>query len=389
MVFLIIMIRELKIKNFAIIDSLSLEFQPGLNILTGETGAGKSILVDALGLVLGERAQTEQIKTGSEEAEVQALFEAGKIPLLEELGIATDDGIIVRRIISKTGKTRAYINDTLMNVKTLEELGSALVDIHGQNEHQSLIFPDQQMDLVDSFGRHDDVLDRYRAVYGALRETEARLHDLKEKAKERAHRVDLLQFQIDEIRTAAVKPGETAAIEEERTILLNATRLRELCEEAYHLIHGQEQSVSGNLKTAVEHLRTVQEFDQTAKEPFDLLNAAMPLISDAIVSLRSLKERYSADPERLEEVQKRLDVLKNLRKKYGESEEEILAYLGTIVPELETLLSADEAVDELSRKQEALQAEIRAVAHQLTEKRRAASKRIERLVTEKLKDLAF
>jgi DNA repair protein RecN (Recombination protein N) len=383
------MIRELKIKNFAIIDSLSIEFQPGLNIMSGETGAGKSIIVDALGLVLGDRAQNDQIKTGAEEAEVQAYFDTEANPLLEQLNIDAGDGIIVRRIISRTGKTRVYINDTLTNVKTLDELGRQLVDIHGQSDHQSLIFADEQMELVDSFGRHGDLLTRYRELYGEMKETDTALHELREKAKERVQRIDLLRFQIEEIQSADIKRGETAELEEERKILFNSTKLRELCEEAYALLHENEHAVVENLNTVLARLEALKEYDPAANESFELLESARPLISDSAGSLRDLKEKYNADPRRLDAVEKRLDVLRGLQKKYGDTEEEIAGYLGRIVLELETLVSADERIEDLARKVNDLSKKVVEIAGQLTEKRSSAAKKIQKLVTEKLSDLAF
>lgn len=382
-------LRELKIKNFAIIDSLTVDFDRGLNIITGETGTGKSIVVDSMGLVLGDRAQTDQIKTGCNEAEIQALFEIERSPVLDDLDIDISEGIIIRRIISRGGKTRVYINDTLANVRTLAQLGEQLVDIHGQNEHQSLLFPDKQLELIDSFGQHEEALSRYRNIYTDLMDLKGQLKDLREKAKDRAQRVDLLAFQADEIRAANISPGEITALEEERKILFNATRLRELCEGAYELLQEHEQSVHGNLKEIIGRLETVSEYDQSASETAELLKSALPLVSDAVASLRTLKEQYEADPDRLEAIERRLDTFRTLRKKYGDTEDEILDYYKRSSHELEALLHADEQTDEIERRIAELQRELETIAAELSEKRVTAARQIEEHITNNLRELAF
>jgi len=383
------MLRELKIKNFAIIDSLSIDFDRGLNIITGETGTGKSIIVDSMGLVLGDRAQTDQIKAGCDEAEIQALFEIDGNQLLDDLDIDTSEGIIIRRIISRSGKTRVYINDTLANVRTLSQLGEKLVDIHGQNEHQSLLYPDKQLQLIDSFGQHEEVLFRYRNIFGELMDLKGKLKDLRERAKDRAQRTDLLSFQTEEIRFANISPGEIAALEEERKILFNATRLRELCEGAYELLQENEQSVHSNLKDIIERLETVGEYDQSSSETVELLRSALPLISDAVASLRTMKEQYEADPDRLETVEKRLDTFRTLRKKYGDTEEEILDYLKKSSLELETLLHVDEQTGEIETRITGLQKDLETIAAELSAKRASAGKQIEEHITHNLRELAF
>ncbi|MGD8351644.1 MAG: AAA family ATPase, partial [Nitrospirota bacterium] len=210
------MLKELRVKNYAIIDELSLEFEPGLNVLTGETGAGKSIIIGALGVALGQRAYTEMIKTGAPEAVVEAFFDIGNHPLLGEMGIDGSEGIVIRRVVSKAGKTKTYINDTMVNVQSLASLGSRLVDIHGQNEHQSLLSSDNQLMLLDRFGGLDPVREKVALQF---RETEAlkrKIEGLKAGAREAEQRLDLLKFQVSEIESAAPEPGEDERLEEEQ-----------------------------------------------------------------------------------------------------------------------------------------------------------------------------
>jgi DNA repair protein RecN (Recombination protein N) len=210
------MLRELRIRNLAIIDDLCVRFGRGLNVLTGETGAGKSIIVDALGLALGDRAQSEMIKSGEKEAMVQAFFEPGDYSSLADIGIDVSEGLLLRRIISSSGKSRAYINDTMVTLQTLSEVGRQLVDIHSQHEHQGLLLREKQRLLLDSFAKCRPEAEKVAGLFeeaNALHEERDRLG---EKIRERAQRIDILRFQINEIDEASLKPGEKEGLEEER-----------------------------------------------------------------------------------------------------------------------------------------------------------------------------
>ncbi len=383
------MLREMKIKNFAIVDSLSVEFQPGLNILSGETGAGKSVVIGALGLLLGARAQSDQIRSGAKAAEVQAFFDIEDAPVLDKLGIDGSEGVIIRRIISGNGKGRAYINDTLTNVKSLEEFGRYLVDIHGQHDHQRLTSTEKQLEFIDSFGKLDDLTDDYRKTYHEFNAVGEELRRLKEQAKETAHRIDLLRFQVKEIEEAHLTRGEIADLEEQRKILFNSTKLRELCEEAYSLLYEGERSVVDGINTIITHLRTISGYDTSSEEPLDLLNSASPLVSDAAATIRDMREKYDADPERLEAVEKRLDTLRSLQKKYGETEEEMLAYLNKAKTDLENLEHSDERIEVLSSRIDELKRDLKNKAKKISNKRKTAAEKVQKLVSERLGELAF
>src|SRR4030065_2821365 len=215
------MLRELRIKNLAIIDDLKVGFEDGLNVLTGETGAGKSIIVDSLSLALGSRAQSDLIRSGEKEAVVQAYFAVERFNELPDIGIDISDGLILRRSISATGKSRAYINDTMVSLQSLSEGGKALVDIHGQHEHQSLLSIDKHRLFLDSYGKLQEDRGKVEALYREVQALKKEEADLKQKVKERAHRLDLLRFQINEIDSASLKVGEKEDLIEERAILLN------------------------------------------------------------------------------------------------------------------------------------------------------------------------
>ncbi|GBE00345.1 DNA repair protein RecN [bacterium BMS3Abin07] len=383
------MLRELKIKNFAIVDSLTVEFHPGLNILTGETGAGKSIIIGAIEMLLGARAQGEMIKSGADSAELQAFFDIHEAPVLEKLGIDASEGVIVRRIISGNGRGRVYINDILTNVKSLEEFGRYLVDIHGQHDHQRLTAADRQLEFIDLFGRLEDLIAEYRTAYDERHRLEDELFRLGADSKERARRLDLLKFQINEIESADISPGEINGLEEERKILFNSARLRELCEDAYGLLYNGESAVVDNINTVISNLRTISEYDSSADEPVELLNSAAPLINDSAASVRDMRDRYNADPERLDAVERRLDTLRGLCRKYGETEEEVMDYLNSTKFEFDELMNSDEKIEELRERYDEIKKRLSDTAKEISAKRKDAAAEVQKLVSKRLGKLAF
>lgn len=392
------MLRELRIKNLAIIDDLTIRFGTGLNVLTGETGAGKSIIIDALGLALGERAQTEMIKTGENEASVEAFFEVSDRPhgsepqrLLEQMGIMCEDGIILRRniYISSAGKSRAYINDTIVNIQSLCDIGRALVDIHGQHEHQSLLSTDNQRTLLDFYGKLQDKRAEVEAMFYEVQSLKKELSELKANVKERAHRIDLLSFQINEIDSASLKTGEKDALEKERVILSNLNKLSELTETAYAMLYESEGACVENLSSVISKLKEMSSIDQSIDETLSLLESAMPLLEDASVSLRRYKEKYDLDPQRLESIEERLENIKRLEKKYGEGVDAILRYRDEAEKELLSLGQTDEKTDMIENQLREKEKKLLDAAVNLSEKRKKTAEEISRPVEKILKELAF
>lgn len=383
------MLKELKIRNLAIIDDLTISFEKGLNVLTGETGAGKSIIVDALGLALGDRAQNDLIKAGEKEATVQAYFELDDSYAFPEIGIDVSEGIVLRRIISSSGKSRAYINDSMVTLQTLSEVSRSLVDIHSQHEHQSLLTTDKQRFMLDSFGDHADVIAQVQALYSTEQSLREEFNALTGRIKERAHRIDLLSFQINEIESAGLRPEEKQTLEEERKILTNLSRLKELTETSYALLYEADGACTENLAKVISRLRDMLTVDPSIEETLSLVESAMPLLEDAAISLRVFRDKYNLDPERIDEVQDRLEQLKRLQKKYGESIEAILDYKRTASEELESLALTDERLQaveaDLNMNVEALLS----VAGLLSEKRKKTAKKIENLIEKTLRELAF
>jgi len=383
------MLRELRIKNFTIINDLSIDFQTGLNVLTGETGAGKSIIVDAIGLLLGDKASQDMIKTGKKEAYIEAYFDNNDGSLLKDLSIDSDDGIILRRGISLQGKSRAYINDAPVSVQTLSDIGSALIDIHGQNMHQGLLKKESHLQFLDTMGSLSAEAGSLKSLYGELVALRNEVTGMKARISERTHRIEFLRFQINEILSAALQPGEKGAIEEERSILLNLNRLKESSETAYMLLYESEGSCLERLAAVVSKIRDMAAIDRSAEQLLASLETAVPIIEDSALSLRGFKDRYDVDPRRLDALDERLELIKRLEKKYGTEVDGILAHLSVAGKELEDLEHMDERMGDLEAGLKAKEKEVISGAEQLSLKRQAIAKKVEEMATSELKGLGF
>ncbi len=383
------MLKELRIKNLAIIDDLKVVFEEGLNVLTGETGAGKSIIVDSLNLAFGSRAQSDFVRSGEKEAVIQAYFEVRDIQNLPDIGIDVSDGLIIRRVISVAGKSRAYINDTQVSIQSLSEIGRCLVDIHGQHEHQSLLSVEKHGFFLDSFGKLHGDRGAVEELYRDVTELKGNLHALKQKAHERSNRIDFLKFQVREIDTASLKAGEKEALLEERAILSNLSRLKELAEAAYAMIYGSDGSCLERLSSILTKVKDMSSIDHGAVEIKDLLESALPLLGDASVVLRNYKDKYDVEPERLDNVEERLELIKKLEKKYGEGVESIIRCRNDAAHELETLENISEKLGSLEAEIEIKEEKLLHAAGLLSEKRKKAAKTMEALIINELKELAF
>lgn len=384
------MLKELRIKNFAIIDDLTVRFENGFNVLTGETGAGKSIIVDALGLALGSRAQSDLVRSGEKEATVQAYFEV-EGDNISDLGIYTSDSdsLILRRSVALSGKSRSYINDTMVSLQSLLDLGRSLVDIHGQYEHQSLLLLDKQKLLLDSYGKLHSDREMVESLYKEVQTLDKEKNDLKQKVKERAQRCDLLRFQIHEIDAASLKLGEKESLTEEKTILSNLSRLKELTEMAYSMLYDSEGSCTEKLSSVIAKVRDMSSIDRGVSDTLNLLESAFPLIEDAAISLRGLKDRNDLEPDRLSAIEERLELIKSLEKKYGEGIEAILRYREDAEEELRGLEMTDERLDSIKTELKEKEDKLMKTSATLSEKRRIIAKKIEELVMNELRELAF
>ncbi len=383
------MLKELRIKNLAIIDDLKVVFEKGLNVLTGETGAGKSIIVDSLNLAFGSRAQSDFVRSGEKEAVIQAYFEVRDIQNLPDIGIDVSDGLIIRRVISAAGKSRAYINDMQVSIQSLSEIGRRLVDIHGQHEHQSLLSVEKHRFFLDSFGKLHGDRGAVEELYRDVTELKGNLNTLKQKVHERSQRIDFLKFQVREIDTASLKAGEKEALLEERAILSNLSRLKELAEAAYAMIYGSDGSCLERLSSILTKVKDMSSIDHGAIEIKELLESALPLIEDASVLLRNYKDKYDVEPERLDNVEERLELIKKLEKKYGEGVESIIRCRNDAAHELETLENINEKSGSLEAEIKIKEEKLLHAAGLLSEKRKKAATTMEALIKNELKDLAF
>ena len=391
------MLRELHIKNLAIIDDVTVEFEQGLNVLTGETGAGKSIIIDALCLALGERSRSIGIiRTGEKEAVIEAFFD---IPpkslnpsareLLQNMGIDIEDGIIMKRILSVQGKSRAYINNSMVNIQTLSEVSRDIIDVHGQYEHQSLLLSDNQLDLLDTYGGFLSERQEITAIYGAQLAVKQKFAELVEKEKERAQRLDILRFQISEIESADLKVGEEEGLTEEVKILGSAVRLTELANQAYDFLYSSETACITNLSKILNSLKEISDIDIRAGDAVKSAGEALPLLQEIAYFLRDYKDSLNFNPERLEEIQGRLELIKGLKRKYGSNIQEILNYKEKAIRELDEIQHSEERLETLKAELEGLKNVLTEKTQLLSKKRKTVSKKIEVAVMTELSRLSM
>ena len=391
------MLKELNIKNFAIIDQLRVEFAPGLNVFTGETGAGKSIVVDALNLALGERASADLIRTGCQEAVVEAAFELNGRGTKEIVSLLSDQGIeaisgedlIVRRVLSSSGKNKVYINGSLANLTTLSALGANLADIHGQHEHQSLLALDRQMDMLDSFGGLESLREAVSQAYYRLLDIRKELTALETGERDRAQREDMLRFQKNEIEAAMLKPGEDAELANEQKVLANSEKLAGLAAMVDETLYAADASVLSNLKKAVNGLREIAEIDNRLSGPAQLCESGRAQIEEAAREVSSYRESVEFDPKRLEEIGDRLDLIQKLKKKYGGTIEEIIQFGSEATADLERMERSTEEIERLKSEIQAIKFGLTDKAEELTKKRGAAARDLEKKVEAELGHLGM
>ena len=384
------MLAELRIVNFALIEQLHIHFLAGFTVLTGETGAGKSLLIDAIGLLVGGRASTEQIRSGEDEAHLEASFHLPDAhPLLQQLrsrdiiGVKDND-IVLKRILSRSGRHRVYLNGSLCPLRVLEELGGTLVDIHGQHEQQSLLAPAKQLDAVDAFGSIEPLRMRYEEAYREWKDLGAQIEATRQKGSERERVEELLRFQVQEIERAGLLVDEEITLQAERHRLVHAHRLQELVEESYGELQGDEQGVLARLGRVGRLLAELGRTDQTMGDCESQARDAGIQLKELASRLRRYADDLEADPDRQGKVEDRLDLIQLLKKKYGGSIEAVLATSMHAKQELDALQHHESLVLELTGKLRAAEDRLTEMAKQLTKKRREAAKRLSGLVASEL-----
>jgi len=384
------MLTELRISNFAVIDHLSLEFSGGFQVLTGETGAGKSILVDALTLLVGGRASADQIRSDAEEAVLEAAFSlaaAGQVAdRLREAGLLGphDTDLIIRRVLSRAGRHRIYLNGNLTPLHVLQTLAGTLIDIHGQHEQQSLLSAHAQLDMLDAFGHLRELRSEYARQHEQWRMQQRELEEAIRSSADRSHREELLRFQQRELEEADVQPGEEEALATERHRLTHAQRLGELSREAYESLYGGDGAVLGGLGGVSDRLRELGTIDPDTRDWASLSDAATVNLRELAQRLRDYRQGLEHDPDRLALVEERLDRLHRLKKKYGGSLESLLSRAQELRQEIEELAAGETRVGALRNQVAEGSARVIALAERLSKGRAGAAGRLETRVKEEL-----
>jgi len=387
------MLTDLIIKNFAIIDRLHVTFQPGFNVLTGETGAGKSIIIDAVGLLMGDRARPEVIRTGEDEAQVEALFNIvgrpGIAQRLEAEGFESGDELIVKRLVNRSGKNRIYINGSLARLSQLEAVASELLTIYGQHEHQNLQKADTHLELLDRYANLQEDVASYRDIYRETRELESNRKKLEEAEKERQERLDLLAYQSREIDRAQLQPGEEESLATERLRLQHAEKVVAATEGGHELLYGMEESVCEKLGTLADRLEGLREVDAGLGTLGDAVRNAFYALEDVALQLRDHAGQGGYEEGRQDQVEQRLALLAGLKRKYGANIDEILAFKEKIDQEVEILRDVDATREVLDKKLAENRERLQKAGEQLSEARRAAGERLREALERELKDLAM
>ena len=387
------MLTELRISHFALIDHLELEFSPGFQVFTGETGAGKSLLVDALILLLGGRASGEHIRNGAKEATLEAVFSlSGRQPVLEKLKEwdllpeGTQD-LLLRRVLSREGRSRMYVNGTLVPLHQMAELGAWLVDIHGQHEQQSLLSSKVQMHVLDAFGGLLALRDEYAAHYRRWQDLVRAVADATQRSKERQEREEFLRFQCEELGKAQLVPGEDEALMREHRKLQNSGRLLEIVNQAYDLLYRNQSSVLSQLTEVRKLVDELGTIDENVRNWNEAIDSGTAQVEELVWATRNYKEGFDYDPARLARIDERLALLQRLKKKYRESLEDLLARQARIQSELEELANLEERTQNLEQQVSQARQDTWALGRKLSDSRQAVAEKLEKRVATELAQL--
>lgn len=391
------MLLELSITNLAIIESLQLQFGPGLSVLTGETGAGKSIIIDAVTLLLGGRASADMVRTGCERATVEGIFAlspdlaASLAATLDDLGLAGEgEELILRREVSRERRSVCRVNGRAVTLSVLEEIGRHLIDIHGQGEHLSLMQVRHHVDLLDRYGGLMEQRHALGMQLQALRQVQSQLRALRQDKREMARRADLLSYQIDEIAQAHLQPDEEQDLKRQRLLLGNAEKRLQLAARAHALLAGGEdrqRGITDLLAMASEQLSDLAALDDALKPESEQLESMLYQAEELARAVRAYRDDIEFDPQGLEAVEERLSLIQTLKRKYGDSIAEILAYAQRARAELDGLIHSEERIEALRREESRLLAAIGVAGEALSQARREAAQRLSQAIEAELADL--
>ena len=391
------MLSLLKIKNIALIDELQLEFSHGLNLLTGETGSGKSIIVDSLGALTGDRISSDLIKEGEKSAQIEGLFSVRADAVLHEIfyesGIEIDDAdevdLIVRRELAASGRNRIFVNNQLVTGNLLKKIGAFLVDIHGQGEQATLFNPSNHLEILDEFANLNSLRNSLLTNYAEMAKTQREIESLREDEAQKLQLLDVLQFQVDEIKKVNPNIGEEDTLNEEKRRLNNVEKLSALSDEAYLLLYENEESTVTTLEKAARKIIELSEYESSFKEYDEGLQSAQAVLADLAFAVRDFSGSLEFSPERLEEIENRLVDLSRLKRKYGGAIETVLAHLEESEARLKNIETFEERKEELKKILAKQRTDYLKIAQDIHDKRSKAARKFEKEVEANLKAVAL
>ncbi len=387
------MLQFLNISNIALIDDMQVEFETGLNLLTGETGSGKSIIVDALGVLIGGRFTSELLKTGSERGSIEGLFSvtpnAELEALLENAGLEPANELIIRREISSTGRNKIFINNQLATHALLRDLRPFLVDIHGQGDQQTLFNPETHLELLDAFAGNTALRQEVAEAYQRWTSLQRELDSLRHDEAEKFQLVDTLKFQIAELERAELSIGEDDRLDEERRRLVNVEKLTTLCQSSYSRIYEDDDAALTRVRQSLKEVEELAEYESSFKDYLDGLESARAVLEDLSFSLRDFADRLEFSPSRLAEIEDRLAELSRLKRKYGGSIEAALDHLARAEDRLRHIETSDEREKELDAKISAAREHYLERARKLHKERVRAAKQFEKAVEKGIVEVAL
>ena len=386
------MLNSLSIKNVAVIDKLDVEFHNGVSVLTGETGAGKSIIIDSINMILGDRANKELVRYGTDKAVVQAIFDAPQAvcDILADNDIDVDDGqIVITRQLTKEGKSVARINGMVVTLNVLREISDELINIHGQHDNQALLTPARHVAFLDAYAGNEEYIGKYKEILQKKRQIEKKLASLEMNEQEKMQRIDLLEYQVNEIKKASLEKGEEADLREQREIYANAEQITNSVNEAYtNIYEGDEtQSAYDGISIAVDALSKISDLNPQLKTMYDSLSTLMYSLEDTAHELKEFGDTVEFDEQTLNDIEERLDLISKLKRKYGGSIEEILEYMKKAETELNDIKLSDERTNEMKTELLQVTDELRKNGLVLSERRKEAAKVLEGAIEAALHEL--
>ena len=387
------MLLEISIKNFAIIEAISLNFEKGMTVLTGETGAGKSIIIDAMNMMLGARATTDVIRHGAPKAEIEGLFSIENSQALQEIfdeqGLELGDEIIIRREILQNGRSVSRVNGQMVNLSVLRAIGQHLVGIHGQHDQEELMRPQLHIQMLDEFGDTDflELKQSYQTNFDAYRQMRKQLLEIKKNQEEHKARIEMLEFQMAEIESAALQPGEDLKLNQERDKLLNHKNIADTLTNAYTMLDNEEFSSLANVRSAMNDMESLEEYDAEYREISTSLSESYYALEDVTKRLEDIIEDLDFDGNRLMQIESRLDLIHAITRKYGGNVDDVLLYFAKITEEYNLLTGNNLSSEDMEAELKQLEVSLVDLASKLASARHNLAQQLEIEIQQELKDL--